>query len=131
MSWLKKPSILVGLLILLGIASWRADEARAQGSCDVCYGNCHCGRGLYWTWYPHLRPYYMPRSLGLGGCGGGGYYHSWSCDEEYVQSDANCTGGGYGWAYPPEVAHHFAPLELERLGEVPNDQITDAGIGGQ
>ena len=127
----KKPWIVVGLLTALGIASWWADSARAQGSCIICFGNCHYECGPYCTWYPHLRTYNMPRSLGMGGCGGGGYYHSWSCDEEYDQSSATCTAGGYEWSYPPEVAHHFAPLKLERLGEIPNDQITDGVVGSQ
>jgi hypothetical protein len=74
-----------------------------------------------------LRPYFVPRRPACGG-------HDYRYRVE-VADPCSCTACGEfanevdqaaGFPYPAELGEEFAPVEFERLGQIPNDSLLEA-----
>ena len=121
-------SLSIGLPVILILSLFVAFAALSTPSYGFwSYGGC-CGCQETWcawseTWHaPYtletpLRAYYVPRTPGCcsreyeaGGCGCG-----------VASTGCSPSGAKYGWNYPPETGVGFEPVQLERLGQVPND----------
>ncbi len=123
---LSLPVRLTMLFLLIGLAALWAVPMSSHACCPAT--RCAWQRTFYAynaLDYP-LPPYYIPRTPG---CIRG----------EYVGGQASgvsgCAGGQAAgrWNYSPQAGIGLEPVELERLGRVPNDMaplnLTSEGAG--
>jgi hypothetical protein len=119
---LSLPVRLTPPLLLLGLATFLAPSPLSK----ACSPETRCAwQRTFYAYnafdYP-LPPYFIPRTPGCirGDYAGDAYYGNYGC------SDGQAAGR---WNYPPQAAIGLESVELERLGQVPNDMAA-LGLSG-